>query len=79
MSRIDDDYRARMAALSGRERVARSLAQLQWAWDMIARQMLAERADLSPQRLKWEVALRLYGADPTTRRMIESKLTDVPR
>jgi hypothetical protein len=68
-----------MDALTGQERVSRSVAQLQWAREMIARQILSEMADFSDERLKWEVALRLYGGDPATRRMIERKLADVPR
>ncbi len=79
MSRITNEYQSRMAALSGRERVSRAVAQLNWVREMIARQVLSETADLSDERLKWEVALRLYGGDPTTRRMIERKLADVPR
>ena len=79
MSRIEHEHRSRIEALSGRERVSRSLAQLQWVREMIARQILSEAADLSDERLKWEVALRLYAGDPNTRRMIEKKLADVPR
>ena len=32
---------------------------------------------LSPVRLKWEVAKRMYGADPVARATIERKLADV--
>ena len=66
-----------MDALSGRERIARSLALLAWSRQMIARRITAERGEMSEERLKWEVALRLYGSDPTVRRMIENELTDV--
>ena len=66
-----------MAALSGKERVARSLALLNWSREMIARRLVAERGQLSEERLKWEVALQLYRGDPTVCRMIESKLANV--
>ena len=79
MSGIADEYQSRMAAPTGRERVARSVAQLNWVREMIARQILSETPDLPHERLKWEVALRLYQSDPTTRQMIEGKLVDVPR
>ena len=66
-----------MDALSGRERIARSLALLAWSRQMIARQIIAERGEMSEERLKWEVALRLYGSEPKVCQMIESELTDV--
>ena len=58
------------------------LSRAYWAQgrtrEMIARRIVAENGEISEQRLKWEVALRLYGADSTTRGMIERKLADVP-
>jgi hypothetical protein len=44
---------------------------------MIARRIIAEKGDISEERVKWQVALRLYGSDPAVCRMIESELTDV--
>ena len=79
MSLIESEYQSRMDALTGRERVARSLALLKWSREMIARQILAEKGAIPEERLKWEVALRLYGGDPAVRGMIESKLADVSR
>ena len=78
MSSVEDEYRSRLDALPGRERVSRSVAQLNLVREMIAREILAESPDLPQERLKWEVALRLYGGDPDARRMIERKLADVP-
>ena len=78
MPNVEDEYRSRLDALPGRERVSRAVAQLKWVREMIAREILAESPDLSEERLKWEVALRLYGGDPATRRLIERKLADVP-
>jgi hypothetical protein len=77
MSPIEQEYQTRMDALSGRERIARSLALLAWSRQMIARQIIAERGEMSEERLKWEVALRLYGSEPAVCQMIESELTDV--
>ena len=77
MSQIETEYQSRMDALTGKERVARSLALLQWSREMIARQITAEKGAMSAERLKWEVALRLYGADDEIRQMIENKITDV--
>ncbi len=77
MSLIETEYQARMDAMTGRERVSRSLAMLQWSCEMIARQIIVEKGAIPNERLKWEVALRLYGGDDLLRQMIESKLTDV--
>ena len=77
MTLIEQEYQSRMDALPGRERIARSLALLAWSRQMIARRIIAERGEISEERLKWEVALRLYGSDSTVCRMIESELTDV--
>jgi len=75
---IENEYRSRMDALSPAERVARSAAMFQWAREMLARQVTAELGEMSAERLKWEVALRQYGAEPAVRAMIEEKLQDVP-
>ncbi len=77
MSSIEIEYQSRMAALTGAERVARSSALLKWSREMIARQITAEKGPLPEERLKWEVALRLYGSDRVARPMIERILADV--
>lgn len=74
---IEQIYWQRMDALTPKQRVARSAAMLRWARRCIARQISAERGPMSDQRLKWEVALRMYGADPRARATIERKLADV--
>ena len=77
MSQIEAEYQSRMESLPGRERVARSLALLQWTREMLARQIVAEKGPVSDERLKWEIALRLYRADSEVCLMIESKLANV--
>ena len=77
MTLIEQEYQSRMDALPGKERIARSLALLAWTRQMIARRIIAERGEMSEERLKREVALQLYGGDPTVCRMIESELADV--
>ncbi len=49
----------------------------QWSREIIARRVLAKLGPMDPERLKWEVALRQYGADPRTRAMIERRLASV--
>jgi hypothetical protein len=75
---IEEHYQSAMAALSPRERLERAAAMFQWTREMLARQIVAERGPMSAERLKWEVALRQYGADPAARALIERRLADVP-
>jgi hypothetical protein len=69
---IESAYRARVDAMSTVERVRRAEALFAWAGDYLRRSILAERGPLSQEQLKWEVALRRYGADPRTRALIEA-------
>jgi len=63
--------------LTPREKIARSLAMFDWTRGLVARQIVAERGAMGPEQLRWEVALRLYGADPGARRIIERQLAKV--
>ncbi len=76
---IEQHYQDRMDSLSAKQRVERSAAMFQWARELIARQIQSELGPMSAERLKWEVALRQYGADPVSKAMIERKLADVSR
>lgn len=71
LNRIEAEYRRQIDSMSMSERVQRAEALLSWARGFVARQILAERGPISDERLKWEVALRQYGADPATRAVIE--------
>ncbi len=79
ISSIEQEYQTRMDALLPVERVARSAAMFQWTREMLARQVTAQMGDMSAERLKWEVALRLYGGESAMRSMIEKSLQDVSR
>ena len=74
---VEQKYTSRMDALSPQERIARCTAMLKWTRDLLARQIIAELGELSDQRLKWEVAKRMYGADPAARAIIDQRLNDV--
>jgi hypothetical protein len=67
-----------MDRLEPKERMARCVALLKWSRDLIARQILATHGPRSFERLKWEVAMRQYGADPQVRAMIQRMLDRVP-
>lgn len=76
-SEVEREYRRRMNALSPCERMERAAAMFQWAREIIARRLIAERGAMPAERLKWEVALRQYGTDPRTRALIERRLAHV--
>jgi len=44
----------------------------------IGREILARTGPIPPARLKWETAMRLYGSDATSRRLIQRMLDHVP-
>lgn len=50
---------------------------LLWARGFIARQVVAEEGVMSEERLKWKIAMRLYGGDATSRALIQRKLDRV--
>ena len=77
MTLVETVYQARLATMTGAERIARSAAMLKWTREMIARQIESAIGPLSKERLKWEVALRVYGQDKKVRKLIERKLTEV--
>jgi hypothetical protein len=70
-------YQERIDTLTPRERVARSTSIFQWTREAIARQIVADLGPISPEKLKWLVAMRQYGADRTTEKMIQKVLENV--
>lgn len=78
-STVELKYRELIDAMTPKERIARAAALFQWSREAIARRIVAESGPTDPERLKWHVALRQYGADPTTRKLIQRILHNVPR
>lgn len=79
MDFIELTYRKRIDVLTPKERVARAASMFQWTREAIARQIVSDLGPMSPERLKWLVAMRQYGADSATREMIQRVLENVPR
>jgi hypothetical protein len=75
---VEFEYRKRIDAMTIAQRVRRAEDLLAWTRGFLARQILKERGPLSDERLKWEVALRQYGADPNARSLIEGIRARVP-
>ena len=76
---IDETYTAAIDRLTAVEKVARSMAMLDWSRRWIGRQIVAEQGPLPDERLRWEVALRLYGSEPATCRLIETAIAAMDR
>jgi hypothetical protein len=76
---IEALYRERIDRMTIAERVQRAAELFAWSRGFVARQVVAENGALSGERLKWEVALRQYGADPKVRSMIERMLARASR
>lgn len=64
-------------AMPAHERVARACAMFTWARGLIGREIVARCGPLAAERLKWETAMRLYGSEPASRRLIQRMLDHV--
>jgi hypothetical protein len=73
-SELEAQFRAVQDAMPAHVRVARAAALFAWTRDMIGREIVAGTGPLSDARLKWETALRLYGSDATSRKLIQRML-----
>lgn len=71
-------YREAQDAWPAHIRVARAAEMFAWARGLIGREILARSGPLSAERLKWETAMRLYGSNATSRRLIQRMLDHVP-
>lgn len=77
MRPIEAEYQSRMAALSPKDKIARSMAMLRWTRERLARQVVAELRPMPEERLKWEVALRLYSGDARAAEKIKKVLNQL--
>jgi hypothetical protein len=68
---IELEYRARVDSMSVVERIRRTEVLFNWSRDYLVRSIVAARGEMSDDDLKWEVALRQYGADAATRQLID--------
>ena len=68
---VELEYRTRIEGMSAVERVRRSEALLRWSRDYLARSILAAQGPMSDARLRREILLRQYGADPSARKLID--------
>lgn len=76
-SAIEVEYQRRIAAMSFKERIARSAAMLAWTRQQIAARIRKQQPNLSDEQLKWQVAMQLYESEPEIVALIERQLADV--
>jgi len=74
---LEARFHAVQDSLPPHVRVARAEAMFAWARDLIGREIVAQAGQMSDARLKWETALRLYGADTTSCKLIRQMLDHV--
>jgi hypothetical protein len=48
-----------------------------WSRDWIMRQVLAEKGTMSEERLRLEIAMKMYGHEESVRQLIEKALSHV--
>ncbi|GEM_PF-338502 len=70
-SSIEVTYRAAMDRLTPAEKVARGMAMLDWSRRWLGRQIVAEEGPMPVERLRLEIARRLYRSEPATCRLID--------
>ncbi|MFM8953755.1 MAG: hypothetical protein ACKOOF_11960 [Planctomycetaceae bacterium] len=70
-------FREAQDAMPAHVRVARAAAMFAWARGLIGRDIVSRSGPLPAERLKWETAMRLYGSDATSRRLIQRMLDHV--
>ena len=78
MSVVQRKYEEQIDAMPMHVKVARAEQIFQWSRDWIMRQVLAEKCPMSRQRLRLEIALKMYGHEMPVRQLIEKALADVP-
>lgn len=75
---IEAEYNRRIDAMTPTERLQRSFGMLDLARRVAASQIIQERGEMDPERLKWEVALKTYGDAEPVRSWIQARLNHVP-
>ena len=76
---IAEEYRTRVGAMTPLERVRRAESLFVWSRALLARSVVAAQGSLPDDQIKWEVALRQYGMDRRSRRLIDELRTSASR
>lgn len=76
---VDLEYERRVAAMTPKEKIARSAAMFEWTRQQLAARIAGARPNLSAEQIRWEVALELYASEPEVVALIREYLADVSR
>lgn len=77
MSLVEEAYQHAIAEMTPQARLRRMHELLAWVRELYAGQAIERLGEVSDERLKLEVALRMYGSEPNMRRLLEQRLADV--
>lgn len=64
---IESEYRRRVNAMTGPQKIRRCEELFEWALRVQLLEIIAEHGPMPASRLRRELALRMYGADPSMR------------
>ncbi len=74
---VEETYQTALDRLPPVERIARGMAMLDWTRRCIGRQTVAEKESMPAERLRLEVARRLYRSEPATCRLIDAAIVNL--
>jgi hypothetical protein len=77
VSIVQQRYEELIDAMPVHVKVARAAQMFQWSRDWIMRQILAEKGTMSEERLRLEIAMKMYGHEESVRQLIEKALSHV--
>ncbi|RLS79825.1 MAG: hypothetical protein DWI00_01740 [Planctomycetota bacterium] len=79
MSDVQQRYDKLIDEMPIHVKVARAAEMFQWSRDWLMRQVLAEKGPMSEERLRLEIAMRMYGHEEPVRQLIEKALSHVAK
>ncbi|MBX3442996.1 MAG: hypothetical protein KF774_11380 [Planctomyces sp.] len=77
MSLVDDAYDRAVDAMTVAERIQRMVELTAWSREVLAQRIQEELGPLTPEQLKWQLLLRLYGDSPQLRPLIEEAISNL--
>lgn len=77
MSEIERLYQAATENMLPKEKLARTIELFNWTREYIGRNIKAETAGASDEKIRLLVALRMYGSESGMKKLLESQLEDV--
>jgi len=78
MTYVEELYQAAIDRMTPAEKMARCQEMFNWSREFIGRQVQSEHPTASIERIKLLVALRMYGSEPSMKKLLEGLLADVP-